>query len=210
MNTWEQAPVAAGGTWMLLARNSFYLAPLKEWLHGEGLPYTTAGGSSIDAKHLSAIAAWERLRKGEALSASAVRDVYDWMPVARGHKTLPKVAEDVLLTLEELKAKHGCLTEAPWFEALAKIPLRDRTYYRAIKRRGENLGGTPRIHVGTIHSVKGGEADNVLLIPNLTQRTWDGYERDRDDEHRTFYVGATRAKEALWLVAPTTTRSYTL
>jgi DNA helicase II / ATP-dependent DNA helicase PcrA len=210
LNSWEQAPIAAGDTWMLLARNSFYLAPLKEYLHGAGLPYATHGGSSVDPKHLRAISAWERLRKGDALPAAQVRDAYAFMPVEHGHKTLPKVTDAALLTLAELRTGHGCLTDAPWHDALTKIPLRDRTYYRAIKRRGESLGQTPRIYIGTIHSVKGGEADNVLLIPNLTQRTWEGYERDRDDEHRTFYVGATRAKERLYLVAPSSTRSYQL
>ena len=209
LSNWQQAPVA-DGSWMLLARNSHMLTPIKEWLHGEGLPYATAFGSSVDAKHLRAIITWEKLRKGEAQPSSAVRDVYELMEVARGHKTLPKVEADTLLTLAELRASHGCLTDAPWFESLAKIPQRDRVYYQAIKRRGESLARTPRIYVGTIHSVKGGEADNVLLLPDMTQRTWDGYERDRDAEHRTFYVGATRAKQALWLAEPQGTRSYTL
>lgn len=207
---WQQAPVGEGGSWMLLARNSFLLAPVKEWLHGAGMPYATVFGSSVDAKHLRAIIAWEKLRKGEALPASAVREVYDLMEVTHGHKTLPKVEADELLTLLDLLTFHGCLTNAPWFDALTKIPARDRVYYQAIKRRGESLARPPRIYVGTIHSVKGGEADNVALLPDMTQRTWDSYERDRDAEHRTFYVGATRAKQALWLVAPTTTRSYVL
>jgi DNA helicase-2/ATP-dependent DNA helicase PcrA len=209
LSDWQQAPVSSG-TWMLLARNSFLLGPVKEWLHGAGLPYMTAFGPSVDSKHLRAILSWERLRKGEVVAAEAVREMYDLMEVKRGHKTLPGVAAEQLLTLSELHAAHGCQSHEPWFESLRKIPQRDRVYYQAIKRRGESLARTPRIYVGTIHSVKGGEADNVALLPDMTQRTWEGYERDRDAEHRTFYVGATRAKEALWLVAPMTTRSYTL
>lgn len=208
--SFEQAPVAGEGTWLLLARNNFYLSPIKEWLHGEGLPYATHSGSSIKPEHLRAIVAWEKLRKGEAQPAALVRDVYDCMTVTRGHKTLPGVGADAMLTLDELHSHHGCLTRDPWHECFDKIPLRDRTYYRAIRRRGESLLKPPRIYVGTIHSVKGGEADNVLLLPNMTQRSWEGYERDRDDEHRTFYVGATRAKEALYIAAPNGPRSYTL
>lgn len=210
LSNFEHAPVAEGGSWMMLARNSFYLSPVKEWLHGEGLPYATHRGSSVKAEHLRAIIAWEKLRKGAAVPASEVRDVYEWMPVARGHKSLPKVEPDKLLTLADLRVEHGCLTDAPWHDALTKIPLRDRTYYRAIKRRGEPLARTPRIYVGTIHSVKGGEADNVLLMPNLTQRTWEGFEREQDDEHRTAYVGASRARESLYLVAPNSSRYYPL
>ena len=210
VSTFELRAAERDGSWMFLARNSFYLGPIKEWLHGAGLPYATHFGSSVAPGHLRAILAWEALRKGEARSAEEVRDVYEWMPVARGHKTLPKVEAATMLTLADLRTAHGCLTDAPWHDALSKIPLRDRTYYRAIKRRGESLSKPPRVYVGTIHSVKGGEADNVVLLPNLTQRTWDDYERQRDDEHRTFYVGATRARQALYLVSPTSPRAYGL
>ena len=210
LGSWENAPIADGGTWMLLARNSFYLAPLKEYLHSAGLPYATHKGTSINADHLKAIISWERLRKGESLSAEDIRDVYDLMNPAKGHKLLPGVPDDAQLTLAQLREKHGCQTDEPWHDALIKIPLRDRVYYRAIKRRGEALARPPRIYIGTIHSVKGGEADNVLLIPNLTQRTWEDFERSPDDEHRTFYVGATRAKESLFLVAPNGARHYTV
>lgn len=59
----------------------------------------------------------------------------------------------------------------------------------------------PKIVVGTIHSVKGGQADSVYLIPDLSpssMREWSGGKGDsRDGIIRTFYVGMTRAKERL-------------
>lgn len=210
VSSFEQAPVGTGGTWMFLARNSYYLAPIKEWLHGAGLPYATHMGSSTKPEHLRAIVTWEKLRKGEPQPAVLVRDVYECMTVERGHKTLPGVEADALLSLSDLHATHGCKARDAWHECFDKIPLRDRTYYRAIKRRGESLSKPPRIYVGTIHSVKGGEADNVLLLPDLTQRSWEGYQREPDDEHRVAYVGATRAKENLYLAAATSPRSYPL
>ena len=207
--TWEQAPVR-DGQWMLLSRNSFYLTPLKAWLREEGLPYAQHYGGSVDETHLRAILAWEKLRKGEAVTCAAVREVYDWMPAGPGKKALSAVHADTMLTLADLRGKYGCATEAPWHDALTKIPERDRVYYRAVKRRGESLAKPPRIYIGTIHSVKGGEADNVLLLPDLTQRTWEDSQRTPDDEHRTFYVGATRAKEHLFIVAAGGTRAYDL
>ena len=206
----EQAPLAKGGTWMVLARNGFFLRDVKEWLYGEGLPFALAEGSSVDPDHLRGIAAWERLRKGEAVPVEAIRAAYALMVVDRGHKTLPGYEEGRALTLEHLRREGGCRTEAPWHEALERIPLRERTYYRAILRRGESLGKPPRIYLGTIHSVKGGEAENVVVLPSMTQRTWEGFERSPDDEHRTFYVAATRAKQRLFLAAPTNSRAYAL
>jgi hypothetical protein len=61
---------------------------------------------------------------------------------------------------------------------------------------------TPRVTVGTIHSVKGGEADVVILFPDLSRSGDAAYQRhgsDRDAVIRMFYVGMTRAREALYL-----------
>lgn len=60
----------------------------------------------------------------------------------------------------------------------------------------------PRIIVGTIHSVKGGEADNVIVFPDLSRAAfnqWNGKPAMRDSVRRTFYVGMTRARHGLYL-----------
>ena len=60
----------------------------------------------------------------------------------------------------------------------------------------------PQVTVGTIHSVKGGEADVVILFPDLSQAGDAAYQRygpTRDAVIRMFYVGMTRAREALYL-----------
>ena len=60
----------------------------------------------------------------------------------------------------------------------------------------------PRVIVGTIHSVKGGEADVVYLFPDLSQAGDAQYRvagSPRDSVIRVFYVGATRARETLYI-----------
>jgi superfamily I DNA/RNA helicase len=60
----------------------------------------------------------------------------------------------------------------------------------------------PQVTVGTIHSVKGGESDVVILFPDLSQAGDAAYQRfgpPRDAVIRTFYVGMTRAREALYV-----------
>jgi superfamily I DNA/RNA helicase len=61
---------------------------------------------------------------------------------------------------------------------------------------------TPKVIVGTIHSVKGGEADVVYLFPDLSAAGDAQYARPgppRDSVIRQFYVGATRARVKLYL-----------
>jgi ATP-dependent exoDNAse (exonuclease V) beta subunit len=58
----------------------------------------------------------------------------------------------------------------------------------------------PRVIIGTIHSVKGGEADVVYLFPDLSAagaREWGGFQESKDAVVRQFYVGMTRARETL-------------
>jgi superfamily I DNA/RNA helicase len=66
--------------------------------------------------------------------------------------------------------------------------------------RGNSILGVdkPRIEVSTIHRAKGGEADNVVLFLETSPKIEKF--SSQDEEIRTFYVGATRARKTLHLV----------
>lgn len=69
-----------------------------------------------------------------------------------------------------------------------------------IERRGVRaLTERPQIIVGTIHSVKGGQADVVVLFPDLSPQGVDTLSRNPASIYRSFYVGMTRAREELYL-----------
>ena len=66
------------------------------------------------------------------------------------------------------------------------------------------LRATPRIIIGTINSVKGGEADEVVVFPDVSKAAWNGDERgegwandDTDPLTRLYYVACTRARKRL-------------
>jgi hypothetical protein len=68
---------------------------------------------------------------------------------------------------------------------------------RVVRQFGPEV--EPWIIVGTIHSVKGGEADDVVLFPDLSPAGYSEYmsSENRDRILRLFYVGMTRAKDRL-------------
>lgn len=66
----------------------------------------------------------------------------------------------------------------------------------------------PNITISTIHGVKGGEADIVVLRSDITRLVKKGMEIEEDSEHRVFYVATTRARETLYIMEPQTKLSY--
>ena len=152
-----------------------------------------------------AVNGWEQLRKGEAVDVETVRSIYRYMSgngkkVARGAKKII-ANEDDYFTFKDLKESCGLLApiDEPWFDALDKLPSVDRAYIVAMLRRGEKFNAVPRINLSTIHQAKGGEADNVVLLLDLSPAA---LLTANDDIHRVFYVAVTRAKENLFLVEP--------
>jgi superfamily I DNA/RNA helicase len=101
-----------------------------------------------------------------------------------------------------LKAKHGLLTDVIWHEALTKIADDKKEYLIALLRRGVKLSQPPKIRLSTIHGAKGGEADHVALLMDLSPKFAKEYASNADNVHRLFYVGVTRAKQSLHLVLP--------
>jgi DNA helicase II / ATP-dependent DNA helicase PcrA len=78
----------------------------------------------------------------------------------------------------------------------------------ARKRGPRALVSEPRVVIGTIHSVKGGQADVVFLIPDLSSRGSGEWERkgpSQDGVRRQMYVGMTRARHELAVLTPGTT-----
>jgi superfamily I DNA/RNA helicase len=68
--------------------------------------------------------------------------------------------------------------------------------YSSVKEDG-------RVRISTIHGAKGAEADNVVLLGNMSRATrlfMDEAVGGTDAELRVFYTGITRTKNRLWLV----------
>jgi len=202
----EFAPIGSGedqGTWLVLARNNYMLKGLTSLVRGRGLNYRTRAGNAANPEHIRMIQVWEALRNGkreaEADEVRRLAKVLD-LPV-------PQLQETKRYDLER---DFGWPTHLIWHKAMLGIAEEDREWYISCLRRGEKLQHEPRIRIETIHGVKGAEADNVLILSDISGRTEHGYKLQPDHEHRVFYVGVTRAKSSLHIVMPQTTRHYAI
>tara|TARA_R100001369_G_scaffold40461_1_gene66491 strand:+ start:5750 stop:7270 length:1521 start_codon:yes stop_codon:yes gene_type:complete len=201
--------------WLLLSRTTRGARQIEEEVRRRGHLYTYNGSKSIDGKMLDAVRYWENLRQGHRLTGDQVRIVYKQMvlgeQVEYGHKTLPKGVDGDYYTLQDLQDFHGLLHSLPWDLGLGKIPENDRRYIKACLRKGESLTTEPRIRISTIHSAKGAQATNVMMLTDTMRRTysmWRKFENEHYDEARVFYVGLTRALSNLHLIHPMYSRGY--
>ena len=203
------------GEWLILARNKYNLDLLEEGLKLEGYYYQRNGSTSVDAKSIRAIQSWEKIRKGGELSLKEVKDFYYYMlvdrSVNRGHKTMQKADREKLYNYDTLTTEHGLnvSNNFPWFDALDDVPRIKSTYIRAVLRRNQKINHEPRIKLSTIHGAKGGEADNVMLLTDLSKKTDESYWFNKDEERRVFYVGMTRAKQSLNIIRSKSNREFT-
>lgn len=203
------------GNWLLLGRNLFVLEQFNDYCLQMGYVFDSHIGSPIKGNTLKAIVAWEDLRKGKTVIAGLVKYVYDLMRIKEEIKygfkgKIEKLDDAYPLTFDLLKTEYGLLTNKIWHEAMPKIPIQEREYFISALRRGEKLLKEPRIKINTIHSVKGGECDNVVICPDMATRTWQEFQNNSDDEHRVWYVAVTRAKKGLYLITPKTDKAYEL
>lgn len=188
------------GNWMLIARNHSFLSRFEELLQNQGYPYIKEGRHSTDNAITKGIVGWERWRRGNPIKPQEVKAVAALMPALE--KWRP--SEDVYLDDAPLPA---AVKKMSWMDAL-EIKPKTREYIRACLANRESLTGEPRITVSTIHRVKGGEADHVVLLPDLSHNPWS--QRYTDEEQRVLYVAVTRARKTLTICRAQTNRSYSI
>jgi superfamily I DNA/RNA helicase len=180
------------------------LEKLEEIAQSHAIPYAKRSGPIVESAHVDAIELWSGLqsKKIESLSAVDVRSLFKAIGMPR-----PTLREFTEYQYEDFQNVPPLAHS--WHRAFdGGIPRARLDFYADCLRNGESLRADPRIRIETIHGVKGAEADNVLLMSDISARTARSFADYPDHEHRVFYVGVTRARHALELIAPQGYHSY--
>jgi DNA helicase-2/ATP-dependent DNA helicase PcrA len=194
------------GNWLILARNNYQLYPIEKYLKQKGYVFERKFGGFRANKHVVAIRAWLDLCEGKEISYDSIMKLYSCMrtgeSIRRGFKNGNTLDQQKTYAYTDLKINHGLLAEGKWEDVLGLISEDDRYYYQALERTGDLYYNEPRIRLSTIHGSKGAEAENVMLLTDVSYATWKNIINESDDEHRVFYVGITRTKNNLYIVNP--------
>lgn len=227
--------VSEGRSCMVLGTCGYMLDPIKHRLRERGVPYHNpyrARGDWNPLRPTRGISGADRLVAylimDERLFGDLSRlwtgvDVKKWSAVIkksgvfrRGAGAAINALPDRELTYEEVarlfedEADIEAALE-PSLDWLRKHllasarPTMDYPIEVARRRGAVELVKEPLTLLGTIHSVKGGEADVVYLMPDLSLagvRQWERRGDSRDAVIRQMYVGMTRAREELVICDP--------
>ena len=189
------------GQWLILSRSNYLLNEIDAHCRSLGVYFERKENPSISEKKINAVKNWEQLRKGYTLYPEQAVSAVSYIKGSK-KKILEDTPQDEKLTLAEVLQKASIGEPLIWHDMFDAISPAERSYILSMLRRGEKITKTPRVKLSTIHSAKGGEADNVLLLTDIPHRTWKEYEKHPDDDTRVFYVGLTRAKQNLHIVQP--------
>lgn len=203
------------GSHMIITRCNYQLKRWTELLRKSELlwhnPYRASDKTWNPAgtKSYKAARLYSRLMKGGYLNLQELRALSE-ATISRGN--LQRGAKTEIAGIDRLEEDVDIFT-------IGKYGFLDE-FMRDDKPLGEKLKLTglagemvlqtpglverePNIIIGTIHSVKGGEADNVWVDCELPYNVRKSISRDevaRNDELRVFYVACTRSRNRLGLI----------
>ena len=188
----EDVPLEKG-RWLILARYNDKLNRLKPFLKERGVYFEYKDRKSYRVTLFRSILNYTRWTKGDQLSLAECRDIFEYT------NTEVEISEEKMYDLREF----GFDKNIPWYDVFVS-DYEECLYIREMLSNEEELNKEARIKLSTIHSAKGGEADNVLLILDNTKTIRDAVEKSfdkQDEEHRVWYVGVTRTKQNLYIMA---------
>ena len=167
------------GKWLILTRTISRAKEICDLLKVKGLYHENKHRKSYDTKLYKAIINHSKWLNGEDITDAALQDIKEYM----GERELKK----------DLK----------WYECFDTASADEKIYIRLMLSNGEKLSEEARIKVSTIHAAKGGECENVVLVLDNAKKIREATAHSiikRDEEHRVWYVGCTRAKRNLYLM----------
>ena len=167
------------GKWLILTRTISRAKEICNLLKVKGLYHENKNRKSYDTKLYKAIINHSKWLNGEDITDAALQDIKEYM----GERELKK----------DLK----------WYECFDTASADEKIYIRLMLSNGEKLSEEARIKVSTIHAAKGGECENVVLVLDNAKKIREATAHSiikRDEEHRVWYVGCTRAKRNLYLM----------
>jgi superfamily I DNA/RNA helicase len=208
-------------SWLLIARTRYQAGRLAAAMHGRGKPCRWTNAPEGPTHRSDGLQALFKLERGEPISGLEWRRATELLPsngmlspgvkqpmLIRGTKKRFSADDEMarwdfilpsdLPNVGASPALQAAIASGAW----EKLVDHADTWRKQAKSHGMELAAEPKCRVGTIHSVKGMEADNVAFLTTTSARVQNGSEDERqhDEECRIAYVAVTRARRNLVVI----------
>ena len=173
------------GKWLIITRTVSKLLKIQDMLIEKGLYFESNRGKSIKVTMFNAMNSYNEWRKGRELTEEELKNIKNF-------------TGDVKLNKNKT-----------WFDAFKLEEDVSKEYLLRLLENKENLKEPARIWLSTIHAIKGGEQDNVILCLDMGKKIIEAIKQSQDkadEEHRVWYVGTTRARNNLYKIKLNTSR----
>jgi DNA helicase-2/ATP-dependent DNA helicase PcrA len=220
LNSIEDAASLAnpGDNWLFIARTNYQAGRLMAALNAAHKPAKwTTSPDGRTARSVGLAALWA-LEHGEPITGQQWSRALELLPASSGRDRVPMLARGTksrwkngdaadqwdLIFPSDLPAIGATSELCDRIGAGKWVGLVDRglEWREQALRHGPDLAAEPKIRVGTIHSVKGFEADNVAVLTTTSGQIENGMEdqTQHDEEHRIAYVAVTRTRHHLHVI----------
>ena len=205
------------GSWYILGRINRTVNELRMLAKDSGLYFSDNKDiKCFDEKQWEAIKAWTRLSTGKKINKKQSEQMYKYIrelkdPSYRAPSFWASEPNYQDYDFNTLKKECGLnladrVKKNPWWRILRRnfTPAQINYFIRLLKRYGQKeLDNTPKIIIDTIHSVKGGEAHNVVLYgkANYPSNYQTKSKKEKTNEKKVWYTGATRARNTIHLLS---------
>lgn len=188
-NSIRQVPLDDATKTLILVRNHSLRSEIEQDLMDREILYSVDGGmpGPLENYFSKAIRSWNKAQ-------SNYNHIGDCLLAEPDIRNLQRCAHSIY---RAKMAEPDDFIDKNWNQVL-QMPKNLSVYYSALIKKYGGLNAAPNVKISTIHNSKGSEADRVVLINGMTNRTAEG---DLESELRTFYVGVTRSKSELYIVA---------
>jgi len=211
------------GKWYILARVRECVQELREEALKMGLYFENVKGKkSFDIYQYKAIQIWNKLMRQEKIKKDEAVLCYEYIQeIARGYRKLDSkswlaIDPDYQMDFETLQVAGGLETtkkREPWYDAFNRsFTDNQKRYFFKMEQLKIDLNTKANIIIDTIHQVKGGEADNVVLYAKTNWPSdYDGKNLEaKSNEARVWYTGASRPKKNLIILGTSHKYSFPL
>jgi len=210
----SQIPIKDNESWTIMVTGSPIMKEVKELLIRQTAWFiqTTAKGYvhyPVGAKITAALKCFFRLQQGKDVTRS---DLLQYRTIVKPKNFKLKQWEtldpDQLYKAEDLKQAFGLDFSVNWKEAFGNVNYPEWTKKKkyimdCIDQGVDIFDKNPKIKLCTIHSMKGGEDDNTVVVGNMEMPFHKRYNSvdhaEKDAVNRMFYVACTRAKKRMYI-----------